>query len=248
MTTAKGLSAGIGWADADGQALWPISTASYSLQIRDTFFNALSTTPFFQHYTCRRTKMLRIQHELLPYLGVYLIDDPMVPDGDGNAGEIRFLHNLRIGFSVMVANNDQDALEAQLDAAYNAITGRLWPDQFIMNVADTYDPATHWRNVGDVKIESIERGMRKHVWGLAALNNETPVGELQYDVTCRHREGFPPVITDDLLLIDVKTGIKPGDTQDEMHRRLQIERQYAFDPSSFAAKREFKQRRKTYGR
>jgi hypothetical protein len=221
---------------------------SYSLQIRDTFFNALSATTFFSRYTRRRTRMLRIQHELLPYLGVYLIDDPMMPDGDGNAGEVRFLHNLRVGFSVMVAGNDQDALEGELDAAYDCICDRLWADQYVMNVADTYNPTTGFQNVGDVKIESIERGMRKHVFGLVTLNSETPVGELQYDVTCRHREGFPPTITDDLLLIDVKTGVKPGDTQDEMNQRIQIERKYQFDPSSFAAKREFQQRRKSHGR
>ena len=38
----------------------------------------------------------------------------MLPDGDVNAGAIRFSHTLRIGFSVMIANNDQ--VVAELDA------------------------------------------------------------------------------------------------------------------------------------
>ena len=220
---------------------------SYSLDIRDTFFNALSGASFFASYTCRKNRMLRIQHELLPYLGVYIIDDPMTPDGDGNAGDIRFTHMLRIGFSVMVANNDQNALESQLDAAYDAITTRLWADAHIPNVYSTLDPDTGFQNVNGTKFESIERGMRRHVWGLTALNNETPVGELQYDVTCKHREGFPPVIPDDLLTIQMDTGIYPGDTQQEMAQRIQLHRTYTFDPSSFRAKQEFKQRRRRYG-
>ena len=91
--------------------------------------------------------------------------------------------------------------------------------------------------------------MRRLVFGAAMANNETPIGELQYDVTVRYREGFPPLIMDELDTIDVKTGIKPGDTPDEMAARLQLHRRYQFfDPSSFAAKREFRARRKIYGR
>ena len=87
-------------------------TQSYSLVIRDGLFDAVSSDPFFANYTCRKTKMLRVQHELLPYLGVYIIDETMLPDGDANAGHIRFSHTLRIGFSAMVANNDQVLAEA----------------------------------------------------------------------------------------------------------------------------------------
>src|SRR6201996_3043626 len=118
------------------------ATQSYSLVIRDAFFDAVTSDPFFAAYTCRKNKMLRVQSELLPYLGVYVIDETMLPDGDGNAGEVRFIHALRIGFSVLAANNDQDALEAQLDAAYWRIMNRLWPDECIMNLLDTMNPNT----------------------------------------------------------------------------------------------------------
>ncbi|MGY8661772.1 hypothetical protein Q3C01_05305 [Bradyrhizobium sp. UFLA05-109] len=223
-------------------------TQSYSHVIRNVFFDAVSADPFFASYTCRKNKMLVARPEYLPYLGVYVIDETMLPDGDGNAGEVRFIHALRIGFSVIVANNDQDALEAQLDAAYWRIMNRLWPDEYIMNLLDTTDPSTGTQNPDNTRIESIERGVRRYVWGNAAFNNETPVGEVQYDITCRHRTYWSPVIPDDLLTIDMQTGIKSGDTQDEMDQRQQLHAVYQFDPSSFSAKREFKQRSKGHGR
>ncbi len=223
-------------------------TQSYSHVIRNVFFDAVSADPFFASYTCRKNRMLVARPEYLPYLGVYVIDETMLPDGDGNAGEVRFIHALRIGFSVLAANNDQDALEAQLDAAYWRIMNRLWPDEYIMNLLDTMNPSTGQQNPDNTRIESIERGIRRYVWGNAAFNNETPVGEVQYDITCRHRTYWSPVIPDDLLTIDLKTGIKPGDTQDEMDQRQQLHATYQFDPSSFQAKRDFKQRSKGNGR
>jgi hypothetical protein len=223
-------------------------TNSYSHVIRDVFFNALSTDPFFASYTCRKNKMLVARPEYLPYLGVYIIDDTMTPDGDANVGNIRFIHALRIGFSVMQSDPDQDVLELGLDAAYHEIETRLWNDPYINNVYDTLNPHTQVQNPDNVRFESIERGMRRYVWGNQAVNNETPVGEMQYDITVRHRDYFVPGSFDDLNLIDMKTGVKPGDTQAEMDQRIQIERQYQFDNSSFQAKREFKQRRRGYGR
>src|ERR1700745_4366465 len=92
-------------------------TQSSALVIRDAFFDAVSSDPFFANYTCRRTKMLAVQTQHLPYLGVYQIDEAMVPDGDANAGDVRFSHTLRIGFSAMVANNDQVIAEQHADAA-----------------------------------------------------------------------------------------------------------------------------------
>jgi hypothetical protein len=223
-------------------------TNSYSHVIRDVFFNALSTDPFFASYTCRKNKMLVARPEYLPYLGVYIIDDTMTPDGDGNAGNIKFIHALRIGFSVMQTNPDQDVLELGLDAAYHEIEARLWNDPYINNVYNTLNPNTQVSNPDNVRFESIERGIRRYVWGNPSFNNETPIGEMQYDITVRHRDYFTPGPFDDLLTIDVLTGVKPGDTQDEMNQRQQVHVQYQFDPSSFAAKREFKQRSKRNGR
>jgi hypothetical protein len=196
-------------------------TQSFSLVIRDVFFDAVSSDPFFADYTCRKTKMLAVQSQLLPYLGVYIIDETMLPDGDANAGDVRFSHTLRVGFSAMVANNDQVIAEQQIDAAFWRIMNRLWPDQHIMNVLLSSLP-------DNTMIESITRGSRRHVFGATGLNNETPIAELQYDVSVFYRTGWPPIITDDLLTIDVKTGVESGDTQAEMDQRQQVHVKYLF--------------------
>jgi hypothetical protein len=217
---------------------------SYTHLIRNTFFDALSSDSFFANYTIRKNRMLRVQHELLPYLGVYIIDEPMAPDGDANAGNIRFIHSPRVGFSIMLVNNDQDACEAALDAAYWHLFHRLWDDPYINSVIDTTNYTTGYQNPDNVRFESIERGMRRYVWGNSSINNQTPIGELQYDVTVKFRSFEIPGPFVDLLTIDLKTGIKSGDTQAEMAQRQQMRIYSSFDPSSFAAKRAFKQRRK----
>jgi hypothetical protein len=213
-------------------------TQSYSLVIRDVFFDAVAGDPFFANYTKRKTPMLRVQTKLLPFLGVYFADEDMQPDGDPNVGPVRFIHNTQIGFSVMLANNDEVACERMLDAAFWRIMNRLWPDQYIMNLIDTYNPHTGTSNPDNVRIESINRGRRRFVFGDAMLNNETPVGELRYDISVLGRSIWTPDITDDLALIHVETGIKIGDTQAEMDKRQQFTGGYAFDISKRPPKKE----------
>ena len=106
---------------------------------------------------------------------------------------------MRIGFSVMIANNDQVARERMLDAAFWRIMNRLWPDQYIMNLIDTLQSA-HRRG------QSRQHHHRRHHARPAPVScsarprshNETPVGELQYDVSIFGRTVWPPIITDDL--------------------------------------------------
>ncbi|TYL87434.1 hypothetical protein [Bradyrhizobium cytisi] len=206
---------------------------SFSLVIRDVFFDALAGDPFFANYTMRKTKMLSVQHQLLPYLGVYIIDEIMLPDGDANAGMIRFSHTLRIGFSAVVANNDQVAAELQINAAWWRIMQRLWPDQYIMNLIDTMNPHTGTDNPDNTIIEGITRGAVRYVYGATALNNETPLAEMQYDVSIFFRTTWPPIITDDLAEIDVTTvvGDEPYD------QRLPVQSKYLFDISRRPAKK-----------
>jgi hypothetical protein len=197
-------------------------TQSYALVIRDAFFDTVTPDPFFADYTCRKTKMLAVQTQLLPYLGVYQIDEVMVPDGDANAGDVRFSHTLRIGFSAMVANNDQVVAEQIADAAIWRVMNILWPNQLIMNVLLSSLP-------DNTIIESITRGTRRPVYGATNLANETPIVEMQYDVSVFYRTSWPPIITDDLDEIDVSTGIKIGDTQTEMDQRQQVSVKYMFN-------------------
>jgi len=198
-------------------------TQSYSLVIRDVFYDTLALRePYFANHFKRKTKMVPVQPDQVPYLGVYIIDEVMTPDGDGNAGEPAFIHTLRIGFSVMVAMSDQNAAELEIDAAFWRIMNRLWTDQYVMNLLDTTSPDGSM-NPDNTRIESISRGVRRHVFGSSQLNNSTPLAELQYDVSCIYRTYWPPNVTDDLLEIDVTTRVKEN--------AIDIISKYTFPPS-----------------
>jgi hypothetical protein len=228
-------------------SLGPSATAtqSYSFVIRDMLFDTLTKrTPYFANYTARKTPMRQVQANLLPFLGVYIIDETMTPDGDANAGMVRFSHALRIGFSVIIANNDDVAAEKTLDAAYWAIMNRFWTDEYLMNLGDTYNPTDGSQNPDNVRIESIIRGIRKHKFGNANQTNETPVAELQYDITAFYRTMWWPDITDTLNEIDISTGVKIGDTQAQMNARHQLVGKYQFTAATKSKPNLFPMRRR----
>jgi hypothetical protein len=197
-------------------------TQSQAFDIRNAFYGLITADPFFAGHTARKTKMLPLQPDLLPFLGVYLVDEVMGPDGDANAGCVRFTHTARIGFSVVEVNNDQDALEQTIDQAFLKIMSILWTDADLMNVLQK-TLAANAQNPEAVGIESISRGTRRFVFGSASFNNEMPLGELQYEVSCVYRTEWYPDITDTLDEIVITTGVKAGDTQTEMDQRQQVE-------------------------
>jgi hypothetical protein len=170
-----------------------IETQSYSQIIRDTLFAKTVQLPFFIGFKARRSKQLPIQEPLLPYLGVYIIGEDMPPDGDANAGDIRFINDLKIGWQVIIENNDPVASELKLDEAFWAIMNGLWRDAKLTNL---------WRSdmVDGTLIEGVMRGTRVHNWGVIG-KREIPMGELQYIATIRYRTAFYPTITDRLLRI-----------------------------------------------
>jgi hypothetical protein len=178
-------------------------TNSYSAIIRDILFAKCCTLPFFDGFTARRCKQLPTQPYHLPFLGVYIMDENMTPDGDWNVGEIRFIHDLKLAFSVQMEGNDPLALELKLDEAFWAIMNGCWKDQYLANMLDTYNPHTGEGNPDNTRFEGIYRGHRRHVWGAARLNNETPWAELQFEPTIRYRTYWPPIIEDELERITV---------------------------------------------
>jgi hypothetical protein len=211
----------------------PISQVqSWSWIIRNMFFDKLVATAFFSGFTARKCKMLPVQIELLPYLGIYILSEDMTPDGDLNAGEIRFIHHLKLGFSVVVKNPDPVATETTLDQAFWTIMNTLWRDPYLTNMIYT----TPYTGVGgtpdNTRIEGVSRGTRRHLYGNAGLNNETPIGELQYEATVKYGADYAPIIPDSLLTLSVRTGVKPGDTPDEMAQRQQVTMVYEFTPES----------------
>ena len=169
-------------------------TQSYSQVIRDALFATVVQLPFFQNFKARRSKQLPIQEPILPYLGVYIIGEDMPADGDPNAGDIRFIHMLRVGFQVIIENNDPVQSELYLDQAFWAIMNGLWTDSGLTNMIQTEMP-------DNTRIEGIERGTRRHVWGTMGSTQEKPIGELEYIATVKYRSEWYPGNFPDLLRI-----------------------------------------------
>jgi hypothetical protein len=201
---------------------------SPGFDVWEAFYNIITADSFFADYTIRPTRMNPIQMNGLPYLGIYLSDEDDKPDGDANAGNVRFSASSKVCFSLILANSDRIKLFRAADAASYRIKQKLWTDYKLMNIF-------HNDNPDGVGIESIPRGQRRWNWGSTGANNETPFVECRYDVTAFWREPYWPDITDTLNEIDVSTGVKPGDTQEQMDQREQERVTYLFNNQAKAA-------------
>jgi hypothetical protein len=200
-------------------------TQSYSQVIRDALYATTVQLPFFAGFTSRRSKQLPIQQPLVPYLGVYIVGEEHRPDGDPNAGDIRFIHLLRVGFQVIIENNDPVAAELKIDEAFWAIMNGLWTNAKLTNLINSSMP-------DNTRIEGIERGSRRHMWGTIG-KNEKPIGELEYIPTIRYRTEFFPTITDDLL--DIHVEVVPLAEDGTVPPADQVQRiimEYEFTPST----------------
>ena len=215
------------WATAEmsavGENPMPVTEQHTSaLDIRDAFYNALEADPYFADWTVRKNKWLPVQVDLIPYLGVYLIDELQTPDGDANAGCIAFVHTARIGFSIVVANNDEVLGEEAIDAGMHEIMKRLWTDAKINNVFQSSNPE-------GTLFEAVSRGTRRHVFGAGGTNNEFPWFECEYNVSIVFRSEWYPDIVDTLDEIDVTTGIKINESQADRDKRQQVTVKYMFN-------------------
>jgi len=210
-----------------------ITTQSYGLLIRDTLYAKAVTLPFFAGFISRRCKQLPSYPDVLPFLGVYFINERATADGDAWAGEVRFWNDMTVGFSVIIQNNDPVQSELKLDQAYWAIMNGLLRDQYILNMFDTRAPGGAITLPEGVVIKGIGSGNRKHVWGNSGQNNETPIAELAYEMNVLYSAAFPPIITDDLLRIHVETVPLASDgtipPADEVQRIIS---EYEFTPAA----------------
>ena len=60
-----------------------VEQQSFLVDIRDAMYNVVTADSYFATgWTFRKTKMKPVQADLIPYLGVYVVSETMVPDGD----------------------------------------------------------------------------------------------------------------------------------------------------------------------
>ena len=187
---------------------------SYPMLVRDGAMARIQAMPFFANFIFSSNKALQIQPQSIPFCGVYLLQELMTADGDSNAGEPRFRTLVRIGVSVIVQNNDPAAAEKKLDIAMQNINVGLFSD------------STFYNNEF-FKIQGFTGGSRQHVFGSVGLDNETPIAELRFELTCDLGIiYYPPYVPDDLEIIHVKTAYPSLEKKDTSQ---QVEIEYDVD-------------------
>jgi hypothetical protein len=201
-------------------------TQSYSWIIVDWIFSELKSDPFFANFA-----MMRINRALpvdawaqVPFLGIYLGDERRSADGDANAGNIRFLHNVPISFQIILRNNDPQLMLRDLDRTSWFIERKLWRSNDFTNSFNTKLP-------GRTAFEGIIAGRIRDRWGLTGSKNETPVGERQMDFTFMFGTNWSPYGFPELERIDVTSGFPgPGSTPEERIEVQQVRMVYLFGP------------------
>lgn len=166
---------------------------SYPMLVRDGILTRIQALPFFSGFNFSTNKSLQIQPASIPFCGIYLLQEMMAADGDADAGEPRFRTLARIGISIIIQNNDATAAEHKLDMALQNITSGLFSDP------------TFYNNHA-FKIQGFTGGSRMHAFGSVGLENETPIAELRFELTCDLGIiYYPPIVPDVLEVIHVKT-------------------------------------------
>jgi hypothetical protein len=192
---------------------------SYAMMVRDGILDRIKVMPFFTNpaivppFTYTKNRAMQIQPQSLPLCGVYFLQESGTPEGDANAGEVRFSTSVRLGFTVIIVNNDMEAAEYTLDLAFEAIRTGLFTDP------------TFYNN-DDFQIEGFTFGIRKHNFG-SQLENETPLAELQWELVCDLGVlDYPPVVLDDFDILHIKTAFPLGGTQAEQDAVQQVVNEY----------------------
>jgi hypothetical protein len=184
-----------------------VETQSYTLALRDGCLAAALRQPAFSGFKLRKTRQLPIQTADIPTLGASIVDESLGPEGDGNAGELRFMTTARIGFSAVIVNNDQEASETTLDRLYMALLNGVLRDPYLTGFIDTYSPELGEETDLNARFESVPRITRRMNFGVMGQKNETPIAELQCEMTLFYRQDFPPTIQSDLDVVEVQSAV-----------------------------------------
>jgi hypothetical protein len=204
-----------------------VDVQSYSYVIVQAIFDLLANDPFFVNFVVRRTASA-LPVELwsqVPFLGVFINDEPLAFDGAINQGMVKFTHNVPIGFQFILRNNDAEMLLRDLDRVGWYIMRRVLRSDKIMNMLGLMD--------GGTAVEGVARGrISRPKWGMNGSKNETPVGERQLDLTFFYGTNWEPYGFDDLERITVITGFPIGSTPEEQEQVQQVKMVYEFNPDS----------------
>jgi hypothetical protein len=201
-------------------------TQSYAWVLLDWIYTQLTSDPFFANFTVTRiSSALPVEvWNQVPFLGVFMTDEPLSPAGDIDETTIRFVHTVQIGFQIILRNNDSVQLMKDVDAVSWYIMRKLFRLDALTNMFDTGS---------GVALKGIPRGrVSKLRYGMAASRNETPVAERVLDLVFQFESEWYPYGFDDLERITVTTAFPIGGTEAEQEAIQQVKMVYEFNPDS----------------
>jgi hypothetical protein len=163
---------------------------SFSYYLKLAWLNRLKLIPPFNgcaRYS--RSKMLTIQAEHIPYLGVYLVEESFEYIGDADHGEPRWYAITTLGFSYIVQNNEPDAAEDILDSAHWQLMRMFHDPRWQYFIGETAN--------APYKVESVPGGSHHREYGTLMNNtNATPYAEMRMELQFKHGFDFEPIISD----------------------------------------------------
>jgi hypothetical protein len=167
--------------------------------LRDAIVSRIKAMPYFAGFTFTTNRMLQIMVTSLPLCGVYFIQETGVPAPESQTGTVAFRTTVRLGFSVIVLNNDGEKAENELDRACQVLSYGLFADPTLLLNSQ-------------FQIQGFANVSRQHMFGNIGQSNETPIAELRWELLVDLGTViYEPVIPDVLEVIHVQTEYPPGE-------------------------------------
>jgi hypothetical protein len=176
--------------------------------IRDQLVDRLASIEPSPWKTIRKVPMPSLSTDKLPALGVFMIRENMVGLGDANVGPPKFQSDLVLGISITAASNDEESLQAFVDASVETVLNRLLQDySFTSTLQFPGQPAE-----SPYLIDSFPNIQRTYNF---PTGTETYVVECRLQMTIRYWCVYPPETPNWLKMIAVAVQPPPLTTPQE---------------------------------
>lgn len=137
------------------------------------------------------------QTEHIPFVGVYFLDESMVPLGELETAEAKFVAHTKFGISYIIQNNDPDQAALVLNAAHWSFMKMFhYPEWHLFPFPHPQLPDRKMK-VDGVSAISHDR--------LYSKLGETPIVEMQMEITYKHGFDFEPVPLDKFEMLHMET-------------------------------------------
>lgn len=136
--------------------------------------------------TYRKTPMMQVQPTDLPLLGIYIMREKRVPNGNADHAEPRFIHEVTLGFSgaIHAETDDQNSIY-ELEEWMSELDHILLCNPKFVNMTEG--------------INGMDRQSQY------AKVGETTLFEIRVEMVIPFRSNFPPGVIDDFNLLHVET-------------------------------------------